>query len=194
MKPRQIKALVEEKGGAVNVLQLAEATGLPLDEACQLLGRCIERSLLFPVETALFSFPTDEGMPPPFRVVKASVSAEWYKPHIKAIKKLIKATKVGVTVRDAEDLLGVRNQSARKVLELLESQGVLVSRKSEAGGAFGKRPVIWGPDEKHILKREKMYETAKKGAKKKGKTVVMGGHEVDATGWHYEGGRLVKDE
>jgi hypothetical protein len=193
MKPSQIKALVEANGGAVNVLQLAEASGLPLDEACQLLGRCINRGLLLPVETALFALPTDAGMPAPFRSVKTNVSAEWYKPHVKAIKKLIKSTGVGVTVRDAEDVLGVKNQTARKVLELMETQGTFVSRQSESGGAFGKRPVIWGPDERHIRKREKLYAKNKK-AKKAEKTVQMGGHDVDATGWHYDaGGRLVKD-
>ena len=164
----RIVALTKANGGTVNVLQVAAATGLPLDEACYKLARCIERGLLMPYQTALFGLPTDEGLPPAFEgKAKESAIRNRHNRHFPAILEHLESSDVGLAVTDAQDVLDLANQKAREVLVAMEKQELLISRESRRGGS-AHRPRIWGLNEEQITAREAMYP--ERGKKKKGKS------------------------
>lgn len=141
------------KTGFVSIARLESELGLPRDKACRALLLCWQKGLLNPVVEAYFAEPVD-GMPAQMKAVTYSSRETWYVEELDQLRSVFNETvdglpvKVGVTVNDLKDILEIdgRANPLRQALKVLVDSGEIMAFTATAGGAYGRRPIIYGND------------------------------------------------
>lgn len=175
---KDIEGLRQEKG-YVSVSLLSDAFDLPVDESWRILHTCMEKGKLLPLQQSFFAPPDEEGNPRPY-VSRAGSGdpeqrAKYYTRQLRLLREYFAVhDEVGSTIREVwanQQVADAMSQpTLRKVLDLMVELGELEKMTAEAGGTFGKHPLLYGSSTEALdAKNELVIEATAKKPKKKRK-------------------------